>query len=51
MTETKEDTLKAYKHFVSIYQDKYPKAVNCLTKNKQEFFNFYSFLRAHWIHI
>ena len=43
MAETEEVALKAYDHFVSVYQDKYPKAVACLTKDKDDLFNFYSF--------
>lgn len=51
MAETEEDALKAYNHFVSVYQDKYPKAVDCLTKDKDDLFNFYSFPGIHWVHI
>jgi transposase-like protein len=51
MSETEEDALKAYDHFVSVYQDKYPKAVDCLIKDKDDLFNFYSFPGTHWIHI
>ena len=51
MAETEEDALKAYDHFVAVYQDKYPKAVDCLTKDKDDLFNFYSFPGIHWIHI
>ena len=51
MAETEEDALRAYDHFVSVYQDKYPKAVDCLTKDKDDLFTFYSFPGTHWIHI
>jgi transposase-like protein len=51
MAETEEVALKAYDHFVSVYQDKYPKAVDCLIKDKDDLFNFYSFPGTHWIHI
>ena len=51
MADTKENALKAYKHFVDVYEAKYPKAVNTLTKDKQDLFNFYNFPAKHWIHI
>lgn len=51
MAETEEKALKAYNHFVSVYQDKYPRAVECLTKDKDDLFTFYGFPGIHWIHI
>ena len=51
MAETEESALKSYDHFVSSYQDKYPKATGCLTKDKDDLFTFYSFPGIHWIHI
>jgi transposase-like protein len=51
MAETEEKALKAYNHFVSVYQDKYPKAIDCLTKDKDDLFTFYGFPGIHWIHI
>lgn len=51
MSDTKEKALTAYEHFISVYSDKYPKAVNCLTKDKDRLFTFYDFPAAHWRHI
>jgi len=51
MAETEENALKAYDHFVASFEDKYPKAVDCLTKDKDDLFTFYSFPGVHWIHI
>ena len=51
MAETKENALKAYRHFVDVYSDKYPKAVECLKKDEEVLFSFYDFPAAHWIHI
>ncbi len=51
MAPTKEDALKAYDHFLNSFSDKYPKAVQCLKKDKEDLFNFYDFPAAHWIHI
>ena len=33
------------------FQDKYPKAVECLVKDRDSLFTFYQFLSVHWIHI
>jgi len=51
MADTKENALNAYSDFIELYQDKYPKAVQCLTKDNDNLFAFYDFPAAHWIHI
>lgn len=51
MAETKENALKAYRHFLDVYSDKFPKAVECLKKDEEVLFSFYDFPAAHWIHI
>ena len=51
MADTEEHALKAYEHFVAMFQDKYPKAVTTLTKDKEDLFTFYRFPAVHWIHI
>lgn len=51
MSETKDKSLKAYDHFVESFKDKYPKAVDCLQKDKDQLFTFYDFPAAHWQHI
>lgn len=43
MVATKEDALKAYDHFIKVFSDKYPKAVECLVKDKEDLFTFYDF--------
>ena len=48
---TKEKALGAYEHFLSSWEEKYPKAVDCLRQDKEELFAFYDFPAAHWIHI
>jgi len=48
---TKERALAAYEHFLSAWEEKYPKAVECLRKDKEELFAFYDFPAAHWVHI
>jgi len=51
MSPTKEKALEAYDHFVNVFSCKYPKAVECLTKDKEDLFTFYDFPASHWIHI
>jgi len=51
MAPTKKDALEAYDHFVNVFEDKYPNAVNCLTKDKEDLFTFYGFPAIQWIHI
>ncbi len=48
---TKEKALAAYEHFVNSWEEKYPKAAECLRQDKEELFAFYDFPAAHWIHI
>jgi len=49
--QSKKKALGAYDHFLAAYSDKYPKAVECLTKDSEDLFAFYDFPAAHWIHI
>ena len=37
--------------FQEEYQDKYPKAVDCLTKDQATLFTFMDYPAAHWIHL
>lgn len=51
MAPTKEDACKAFSAAISIYSDKYPKAMQCLLKDKDQMLAFYDFPAAHWQHI
>ena len=51
MAERKKDALKAFEEFVERYGAKYPKAVDCLVKDKDVLFTFYDFPAEHWQHI
>jgi putative transposase len=51
MSATKEDATKAMDKFAATYQAKYPKAVECLTKDKEELLAFYDFPAEHWQHL
>ena len=37
MAETREDTHKVFDFFIEIYESKYPKATECLQKDKEDF--------------
>lgn len=49
--ETKKDAMKAYDAFLADYQAKYPRACECLEKDKDDLFTFYDFPAEHWIHL
>jgi putative transposase len=51
MAATKEDAIKAMDKFAATYQAKYPKAVECLLKDKEELLSFYDFPAEHWQHL
>ena len=51
MAETKEDALKAFDEFMELYEAKYPKACECLRKDKEVLFTFYDFPAQHWVHL
>jgi transposase-like protein len=51
MSATKEDAIKAFEKFVATYQAKYPKAVECLAKDREELLAFYDFPAEHWQHL
>ncbi len=42
---------QAFNHFVATYQDKYPKALDCLAGDRAVLLAFYDFPAAHWQHI
>ena len=51
MAETKDLAEKALEIIVATYGAKYPKAVECLTKDRDELLAFYDFPAEHWKHI
>jgi putative transposase len=51
MAETREDAYKAFEGFGEMYGSKYPKAWECLKKDKDELLAFYDFPAEHWRHI
>ncbi len=51
MSETKEDGEKAFDLFLKTYDAKYPKATECLKKDRDSLLTFYDFPAEHWRHI
>ena len=51
MASTRKNALRAFDLFVATYEAKYPKAVTCLVKDKDELLAFYDFPAEHWIHL
>jgi len=51
MAETKEEAEEAFNLFINKYQAKYPKAVECLVKDRETLLTFYDFPAEHWKHL
>jgi putative transposase len=51
LSPTRKAALEAYEHFLSSYRLKYPKACDCLEKDKEWLFTFYDFPAQHWSHL
>jgi len=51
MAGTKKDALIAFDAFVEIYDIKYEKVVECLTKDRDALLAFYDFPAEHWKHL
>jgi len=51
MADTREHANQAFDLFRKTYEAKYPKAVECLTKDREVLLAFYDFPAEHWIHV
>jgi putative transposase len=51
MAETMAEAERAFDLFVETYQAKYPKAAECLVKDRDVLLTFYDFPAEHWMHI
>jgi transposase-like protein len=51
MAATRDDAFKAFDLFLASYQAKYPKAVECLLKDREPLLAFYDFPAEHWSHL
>jgi len=51
MAATRQEAGKAFDRFLKVYRPKYPKAVECLEKDRQALLAFHDFPAEHWIHL
>jgi len=51
MAERRTDAQAAFDQFVATFKAKYPKATDCLAKDREALLAFYDFPAEHWIHI
>lgn len=51
MAESREAAEKAFDTFIEMFQAKYPKATECLAKDRDALLAFYDFPAQHWQHI
>jgi transposase-like protein len=51
MAETKDEAEKTFDNALECYSAKYPKAMECLRKDREELLAFYDFPAEHWVHI
>jgi transposase-like protein len=51
MAETKNEAQTAFDRFIKTYDAKYPKAVECLSKDRDALLAFDDFPAEHWVHI
>jgi len=51
LAENREAATKAFDLFVTTYEAKYPKATECLSKDRDVLLTFYDFPAEHWLHI
>ncbi|MGH7183920.1 MAG: transposase, partial [Nitrospiraceae bacterium] len=51
MATTREHAYRAFEAVLTAYAPKYPKATECLAKDKEALLAFYDFPAEHWHHI
>jgi transposase-like protein len=51
LAESRQAATEAFDQFVSLYRVKFPKAVECLEKDREELLAFYDFPAEHWGHL
>jgi transposase-like protein len=51
MAPSREKASKAFDLFVQTFEAKYPKAVDCLVKDREVLMTFYDFPAEHWVHL
>jgi putative transposase len=48
---TRADAIKAFDRFIQVYGSKWPRATDCLEKDRAELLAFYDFPAEHWQHL
>ena len=51
LSDTREEAYKAFDLFVQTHQAKYPKAADCLLKDREQLLAFYDLPAEHWSHL
>jgi len=51
MSATRDDATKAFDRFIEVYGTKWPRAAECLEKDRVELLAFYDFPAEHWQHL
>jgi putative transposase len=51
MSATRADAIKAFDRFIEVYGTKWPRAADCLEKDRAELLAFYDFPAEHWQHL
>jgi putative transposase len=51
MAPKKDEAVKQFNAFIKTYGAKYPKAADCLEKDREALLTFYDFPAEHWKHI
>jgi transposase-like protein len=51
MAETRDEAHKAFDRTVKRFEAKYPRAMECLAKDREELLAFYDYPAEHWVHI
>ncbi len=51
MAATRADAARAFDRFIEVYGVKWPKAAECLEKDRTELLAFYDFPAEHWQHV
>jgi transposase-like protein len=51
LAETRDQAGRAFDSFLEVYRPKFPKAVDCLAKDREFLLAFYDFPAEHWQHL
>ncbi len=51
MAETRKQADTAFDLFITTFQAKYPKAIECLANDRDVLLSFYDFPAEHWVHL